>query len=50
MVHSYPGDTVKAYEKGIFMVYGFLISVTIAMVVVFYIDTRQKIRQHSRKK
>ncbi len=32
------------------MVYGFLISVTIAMLAVFFIDTRQKIRQHSRRK
>ena len=32
------------------MVYGFLASMTIAMIVVFYIDTRQKIHQHSRRK
>jgi len=32
------------------MVYGFLISVILAMFVVFYIDTRQKIRHHSGRK
>ncbi len=32
------------------MAYGTLISVTLAMLVVFIIDTRQKIRQHSQRK
>jgi len=32
------------------MAYGALISVTVAMIVVFYIDARQKIRQQSRRK
>jgi hypothetical protein len=32
------------------MVYGILTSTVIAMFVVFYIDTRQKIRQHSNRK
>jgi len=32
------------------MASGFLISLTIAMLVVFVIDARQKIRGHSRRK
>ncbi len=50
MVLSYRYDIFNAHEKGFFMVYGLLISVTAAMFIVFYIDTRQKIRQHSRRK
>ncbi len=32
------------------MVYGFLVSTIAAMIVVVFIDTRQKIRQHARRK
>jgi hypothetical protein len=32
------------------MATGILISVTVAMLAVFVIDTREKIRQHSRNK
>jgi hypothetical protein len=37
-------------RKDAHMAYGTLISVTLAMLVVFVIDTRNKIRQHSQRK
>jgi hypothetical protein len=40
----------KARGEGVSMEYGLLISSVIAMFVVFVIDTRQKIRQHTHRK